>query len=180
MTKEVMTRKAADNQYLHRDFHNILNLGLDYLADRFGPASVVGYLTDFADHFHAPEIETIQKEGLSAVAAIFQQTYASENADGVLSFEEKEGALLIRIDACPAVRHIRKLGDKPSRFYALTTSIVWGRIARRSGIGFEPLFYDPATGAAEYLFYQNGKAGETKAFGANEEKPDAAEKGGAL
>lgn len=160
MAKEVMARKASDNRYLHRDFHNILNLGLDYLADRFGPATVVGYLTDFAEHFHAPDIEAIQIGGLPAVAAIFQRTYASEDAAGVLSFEEKDGALIIRIDACPAVSHIRKLGDEPSRYYALTTSVVWRKIARRSGIGFEPLFYDPATGSAEYLFYRNGKTDE--------------------
>lgn len=35
-----MERKAADNTYLHRDFHNILNLGLDDLRDRFGVRAV--------------------------------------------------------------------------------------------------------------------------------------------
>ena len=154
MTKETMVRRAADNPYLHRDFHNILNLGLDYLEKEYGPAAVVGYLTDYAAHFHSPETAEIQKEGLSAVREIFQRTYAAEDAADVLAFEEKPGALFVRVAECPAVKHIKKLGDVPSRYYALTTSAVWREIVRRTDIGFEPLFYDPATGAAEYLFYE--------------------------
>lgn len=129
MTKETMVRKAADNQYLHRDFHHILNLGLDYLADHFGPAAVVGYLTDFADHFHAPDMEEIKRGGPAAVGEIFRRTYASEEADGVLSFEEKGGTLFVKIAACPTVSHIRRLGEEPSRYYAMTTTAVWREIA---------------------------------------------------
>lgn len=153
MGKEVMTRRASDNRYLHRDFHNILNVGLDYLADHFGAASVVGYLTDFARHFHAPEIARLKKEGLSGVEAIFRETYRSEDAEECLSFTQNRNALFVHVSKCPAVAHIRTLGDVPSVFYPLTTSVVWREIAGLAGIGFEQLNYDSETGKADYLFF---------------------------
>ena len=47
MPKEIMRRKAADNDYLHRDFHGALSEGLNYLEERFGPESVKEYLHRF-------------------------------------------------------------------------------------------------------------------------------------
>ena len=40
MPKEKMRRKAADNPYLHKDFHGALSCGMEYLHARFGAEAV--------------------------------------------------------------------------------------------------------------------------------------------
>lgn len=54
MTKEVMERKASDNKYLHKDFHNIMNLGIEYIHEKYGEESVREYLIQFASSYYAP------------------------------------------------------------------------------------------------------------------------------
>jgi hypothetical protein len=50
MPKEVMRRKASDNDYLHRDFHLTLNMGIEYLREKFGDEAVGEYLEQFYEY----------------------------------------------------------------------------------------------------------------------------------
>ena len=43
----VMDRRAADNKYLHRDFHISNDLGAAYIAEKYGPEGVDEYLRTF-------------------------------------------------------------------------------------------------------------------------------------
>ena len=40
MAKRVMDRRAADNKYLHRDFHVSGDLGIQYVGERYGDNGV--------------------------------------------------------------------------------------------------------------------------------------------
>lgn len=154
MAVEKMERRAADNKYLHRDFHNHMNLGLGYILDEYGAAGVNEYFEDFTLRFYGPLIKAIKNEGLSAVAAEFVRVYDAEEAPDALSLSSaREGELWIDIDYCPAVRHMVKGGVSVSPIYSLTTSKVWEIICREAGVGYNMLAYDPATGAAQHLFY---------------------------
>lgn len=153
-----MERKAADNTYLHRDFHNILNLGLDDLRDRFGVRAVADYLRRFTLHFYAPLIKEIRddvrKGSLDAVIRRFEEIYRAEDAEDVLSFEKgRPGELLVRIRSCPAVTHMHKSQVEPSPCFSLTSSVLWQTIAEASDLGYAILGYDAETGAATHLFY---------------------------
>lgn len=66
---EVMTRKASDNKYLHRDFHNLLNLGLEYLRAEYGEQAVLDYLRQFTNSYYAPLKRQLLTKGLEAIAA---------------------------------------------------------------------------------------------------------------
>ena len=48
MAKQVMRRNAADNEYLHKDFHGALSAGLEYLHDQYGEAAVREHVEDCA------------------------------------------------------------------------------------------------------------------------------------
>lgn len=154
MPVEVMHRSAADNRYLHRDFHNALNTGIDYLYKTYTMADVEIYLTRFANNFYAPVIERIKQGGLEAAKAAFLSPYEAEDEQGVVTFTEREGEVLITISECPAIRHFNSKGVKASAFYPLTTTIVWSEICRQAGLGFQTLSYDVNTGAAQHIIYK--------------------------
>ena len=105
---EKMVRKASDNKYLHRDFHNILNLGLDYVVDNYGVNALYEYLTDYAKAFHRPLIDSINEKGLVAVKEYFVDIYTKEEAIDDVTFEMNDNEIIINIKKCPAVSHMLK------------------------------------------------------------------------
>ena len=157
MTVLEMIRDSSDNVYLHRDFHNILNLGIDYLHEKYGVAAVVDYLRRFAVRFYAPQIEEIRTRSLDAVVEAFEKTYRNEDASAAVTWERNGNELFVHIDHCPAVEHIRQSGIVPSRCFSLTSSVVWDAICREAGIGYAMLAYDEANGKATHLFFTERK-----------------------
>ena len=79
MPREVMDRRAADNVYLHRDFHGALSNALIYLEERFGPEAVREYLRGFALRFYAPLRAEIAERGLPAIADYLRRTDIPHN-----------------------------------------------------------------------------------------------------
>ena len=47
MAKEIMRRTASDNEYLHKDFHASMNIGLEFLRKNYGKEGVIDYLKTF-------------------------------------------------------------------------------------------------------------------------------------
>lgn len=154
MSVEVMERRAAENRYLHRGFHNHLNLGVEYLYSEYGAAALEEYLIRLANGYYRPVVEKIQKEGISAVREAFSAPYKAEDAENELSFQEKKGELIIRVAECPAVRQLKETNTQPSEIYPLTTSVVWAEICRQANLGYAMLYYIPETGAAAHLFFE--------------------------
>jgi|GEM_PF-333834 len=155
MPIHTMTRNAADNAYFHRDFHGIFSLGIDYLHERYGVGAVVDYLRRFALHFYSPLIEILREKALDAVAEAFMKTYRDENALELLRFERNDNEMRIYVDQCPAVTYMRENGAIPSRYFSLTSSVLWETVCQAAGLGYRMLSYDPATGRAEHLFFQS-------------------------
>ena len=151
---ETMTRKAADNTYLHRDFHNLLNLGIGYIRRHYGPDAVCRYLNNFASSFYAPLIDDIRARRLDAVEEAFRNTFKIEEASEYLHCDRLDGQLFIRIEKCPAVEHMQRSGVEPDTMFSATTSVVWSQIAQAADLGYLMIEYDQTTGHAVHLFYE--------------------------
>lgn len=149
---EIMDRKAAQNEYFHRDFHSSLNMGVEYLGSRYGDGAVEDYLRRYTVHVYGREIARIRAEGLPALRALIERTYRLERAEDALRFEETGTGLGVRIAYCPAVRHLRATGRAVSRWYPETTRVVMRTLAERAGLDFALLAYDGESGAAHYVF----------------------------
>lgn len=67
MTKEVIDRRASDNEYLHKDFHGALSAGIEYLQKNYGTQAVRDYLRQFALAFYSPLKKALGKRGLVAI-----------------------------------------------------------------------------------------------------------------
>lgn len=151
---ESMTRTAADNSYLHRDFHNLLNLGIGYIRRLYGPGAVCRYLRNFAVSFYAPLIEDIRHRRLDAVEESFRKTFEIEESSELLDCQRLDDHLMIRVERCPAVAHMRRSGVQPDPMFSATTSVVWSQIAEAAKLGYLMLEYDEQSGRAVHLFYE--------------------------
>lgn len=152
MTKQVMDRRAADNQYLHKDFHAALNRGIEYLHRTFGEDAVRDYLRGFAVTWYQPLRTALLKRGLDAIQEHIQTMYDLEEAE--VSFEKTDDELIVRIPRCPAVTHIHALGDEVTPLFAETTLTVNRVLCEDTPYGFECLDYDPETGRSVQRFFR--------------------------
>ncbi len=150
MSKEIMERRAADNPYLHKDFHGALSSGIDFVADRFGEQAVCDYLHQFATVFYAPLKEQLKQRGLEALKEHIENCYRIE--EGRVEIDLSENEMIVRVAACPAVMHMRENGFKVSPFFVETTRTVNEAICEGTGFAAELVGYDKETGRSVQRF----------------------------
>jgi hypothetical protein len=144
MQKEVLHRSAADNEYLHKDFHGALSTGIEYLHRRYGAEAVREYLWQFASTFYAPLIADINSRGLVALQEHFQRIYEREG--GEFSITLTGDSLSLDIQSCPAVRHMREIGYPVADLFYETTRTVNEAICAGTPFQAKMLSHDPQTG----------------------------------
>ncbi|MCL5743953.1 MAG: hypothetical protein M1541_08500 [Acidobacteria bacterium] len=150
MAKLFMRRTAADNAYLHKDFHGALSSGIQYLHDTYGAEAVREYLGQFARSYYAPLREQILARGLPALSEHFERMYALEG--GSLRVEMNENALTLHIDRCPAIEHMRERGYRVARLFGETSRTVNEAIVEGTPFVAEMLSYDEETGRSTQRF----------------------------
>ena len=147
-----MDRKASDNVYLHKDFHNSLNLGIQYLSDNFGEEGVKDYLRFFARNYYSILKADLMQRGLIAIEEHYRKIYDLEGGDVTIERTEDPDELTITVRVCPAVEHIRKLGAPLAPNYEWTTSVVHETICEDTPWRAEFFDWDPQTGASIQRF----------------------------
>jgi predicted ArsR family transcriptional regulator len=160
MPKEVMDRRASDNEYLHKDFHGALSSALIYLEDRFGPDAVREYLREFARKYYAPLREDLAERGLEAIADRLRRVYEDEGAD--VCIELDRDGLIVEVEACPAVTHMREHGYEVAPMWRETIRSVNEGICEGSTFDFELLEYHEETGASRGRFFRRNEDGEAQ------------------
>jgi hypothetical protein len=152
MAKEVMTRTASQNTYLHKDFHGALSVGLIYIQEHFGDNALREYLRDFARAFYAPFTASLKEKGLIALKEHFESIYNLEGGDASIKYVNDE--LVIDLKACPAVAHMREHNYPVSPLFFETTRTVNETICEGTPFAFELLSYDEQTGRRTERFYR--------------------------
>ncbi|MBE6631905.1 MAG: hypothetical protein E7623_04310 [Ruminococcaceae bacterium] len=152
MAIETMERRAADNKYLHREFHNIFNIGLDYAKNEYGVEGVKEYLEIFTKNFYSPLMAEIKAEGLKALERHIVNIYEIEESSELLKTELDGDTLRVSVSACPAVKFIKGTDRPVSDMYVLSSTVVYETIAKETGYVYECISYDEETGAAEHVF----------------------------
>lgn len=150
----IMDRKAADNEYFHRDFHSSMNMGIDYVGENYGLPAVEEFLTLYTKHVYGPVFEAIKEQGLAAIEAKILDTYQKEHAEDAVSTSLENDVLRVTVTYCPAVKHLLSTGRTVSKWYPYTTETVMKTLAEAGGFRFSMDSYNPATGAAEYRFFK--------------------------
>ena len=152
MSKQVMRRTAADNVYLHKDFHGALSGGIEYLHKQCGAAAVREYLHDFARAYYAPLTRRLTQEGLSALREYFERIYADEGVAVDIVLTESE--MVLKVPRCPAVTHMRAHDYPVARLFRETTATVNAAICEGTPFAAELVEYDEKTGRSVQRFYR--------------------------
>ena len=145
-----MRRSAGDNEYLHRDFHGALSVGLEYLRENYGEQAVRDYLAQFARAFFAPLTDSIKQRGLVALEEYFRSIYDREG--GEVEFARSEDELRIEVKTCPAVSHMREKGYPVATLFHETSASVNRAICEGTPFLAELLDYDEETGSCVQRF----------------------------
>lgn len=148
----IMNRNASDNEYFHRDFHSSMNMGIEYLGTCHGEKAVTEFLMRYTQNVHCRTLESIRRDGLTAILENIQDTYRKEKAEEVLTVAVDENSLIIKVAYCPAVAYLHATGRNVSAWYRYTTEVVMRTFAEAGGFKFTMENYDEETGAAKYCF----------------------------
>jgi len=152
MPKDVMVRTAADNAYLHKDFHGALSTGIEYIHNRYGEEAVREYLRRFTRAYYAPLIAEIKKRGLSVLREHYERIYALEG--GEIAFSETGDELILRAPCSPAVMHMREHGYLVARLFHETVKTVNETLCEGTPFAAELVEYDTETGRGVQRFYR--------------------------
>ena len=129
LAKEVMTRRSADNEYFHKDFHISCDLGISYVGEHYGDDGVREYIRNYTANYLAPLSNQIREEGFQALEQYLKQLYETEKAPGVLKIRRSDDEIEVTITACPAIAFMRESGHTPSKWYIDTTTVLYETIA---------------------------------------------------
>lgn len=154
MSKQVMTRKASDNVYLHKDFHGALSVAIDYVHQRYGADAVRDLLRQFAARYYAPLKADLNRRGLPALRECLEKIYRLEG--GAIGISCSENELRLEVQACPAVRHMRRHGYHVAKLFHETTKTVNEAICDGSPFSSELVSYDEQTGRSIQRFFRRG------------------------
>jgi hypothetical protein len=152
MAKEVMRRQASDNAYLHRDFHGALSAGIEYLDRHYGEDAVREYLRRFTVSYYAPLVKDVKARGLVALKEHFERIYAAEG--GRIRATLSRDELILEVEACPAVAHMRAHGYAVARLFSETTRTVHEALCEGTPFAAQVLQYDERTGRSVTRFYR--------------------------
>ena len=104
---KVLDQKASDNEYLHKDFHGALCYAIKYLEENYGESAIDDYLRQVAKTYYAPLSGQLKQEGLSALERHWQNIFTLEGGKFSLGYED--GVLVLKVEECPAIAHIKKM-----------------------------------------------------------------------
>jgi hypothetical protein len=152
MPKEIITRHAADNVYLHKDFHGALSTGITYLEQPYGAEAVRDYLRQFASAFYAGITRAINERGLIALREHLERVYEIEGGQIIIIYSDDE--LLLEVEACPAVTHMREHEYAVAPLFYETSKTVYAAICDGTSFASEWLRYDDQSGRSAIRFFR--------------------------
>jgi len=148
--KIIMNRKAADNKYLHRDFHITLNILLEYIESQYGREAVIQYLSQFTKAYHQPLHEQLMAGNMTALQDYLTQIYQKE--EWPVRIRAGEDFIELQQDACPGISHIKAAGKQPSACYMETYLTVYETLCEGTPFQYRLQHFDRETGACTQLF----------------------------
>lgn len=144
MNRQIMDRKASDNEYLHRDFHGAMSCAVEYLHINYGEDAAREYLRKFTRTFYAALTENIKARGIIALREHFEKLYGIEGGEVEITSTEDE--LVIHVFKCPAVIHLHENNRPVAALFYETTRTVNEALCEGTVFKAEFLEYNDSTG----------------------------------
>jgi hypothetical protein len=153
-SRKVLDRTAQEGEYLHRDFHGALCYAIAYLDREYGPRVTRRYLERVAHICYAPLIAQLFAEGLPALEAHWREVFGREGGHFSLGYEGH--VLVLRVERCPAIAHLRERDQLYTERYCATTEIVNEAICHAAGYR-SSCVVRPGQGQCVQRFWREGE-----------------------
>ncbi len=147
----VLDCRASDHEYLHKDFHAVLCHSIKYLDENYGSETTKQYLRQVGETVYLPLIDRLKKEGLKALERHWRDIFTREGGKFDLSYEG--GTLVLTVDECPAIAHLKKFSQLFTERYCETTVVVNETICHRAGYRCS-CEYEPGKGKCVQRFWK--------------------------
>ncbi len=157
MPKQVMRRSAADNKYLHRDFHGAMFCALEYVFEHFGREGFEAYVRQTAEALYAPVRRALERKGLPALEQYLREIFTTEEGD--FSATRDGDALVFTVHVCPAVSCLQEHGHEVTGRFCEVTRIMNEVICEGTGFASE-VEYDTAAARCVQRFRRISKGGD--------------------
>jgi len=138
---------------VHKDFHGALSAGIQFVLDRHGPEALAEFLDQVAANVYRPLIERIRQEGLKALEEHWRRIFELEGGDYSLEYESE--TLVLRVERCPAIHHMKEHGYAIADRFCESTRVVNEGICRRAGCACS-VEYDQEAGTCVQKFWRAG------------------------
>ncbi len=114
-------RYKEDNE-LHLDFHGTANTTFNYIVEHFGVDALKAILRKTGHDVYKSIREKLSNGDASELVEHIKWFYSREKADFNLSVSDDE--IRLEVKECPAIRHLKKMGEAISPYCCLQTSEV--------------------------------------------------------
>jgi hypothetical protein len=147
----VLDCKATEHAYLHKDFHGALCYAIKYLDDNYTPEATREYLTGVGRNCFAPLSENLKAEGLPALEKHWNEIFTKEGGQFTLEYRDK--VLVLTVYECPAIAHLKKIGQLFTPRYCETTVVVNETVCGAAGYACSTQ-YQPGEGRCVQMFWK--------------------------
>ena len=148
---KVINCKRSDNEYLHKDFHGALCYMIKYLDENFGTEATDEYLAQIGKTYFMPLSEKLKQDGLGALQAHWRHIFQKEQGTFKLYYENNK--LVLEVEVCPAIAHLKTRGLFATERYCMTTRVVNKTICQEAGYKCS-CDYSPSKGKCIQKFWK--------------------------
>lgn len=149
---KIMKRRAADNTYLHKDFHQSMNILLIYILEHYGKGKLIEYLSAYARSYHKPLHDKLKGGDLRAMYDYLNEVYEKEKWPVRIEFDKIKREIMFQQDACPGMTQIKLMDAEPCAFYHETYNTVYKTICDGTPFKYHLISFDIETGACKQIF----------------------------
>ncbi len=148
---KVLDCQASDHEYLHKDFHGALCYSIRYLDENLGPDATRSYLKDVGRKNYKSLVQSLREEGLGALERHWRKVFTLEGGSFRLDYEGD--TLVLTVDDCPAIAHLKSTGQLFTTRYCETTVVVNETICEQAGYRAS-CSYQPGEGKCVQRFWK--------------------------
>jgi hypothetical protein len=148
---KVLDSGGGDHEYLHKDFHGALCYSIRYLDENLGLEATEQYLRDVGRKNYKGLVQRLRQEGLPALAQHWREVFTREG--GKFRMEYEGDTLVLTVEECPAIAHLKKTGQLFTTRYCETTVVVNETICEQAGYS-SSCIYEPGEGKCVQKFWK--------------------------
>lgn len=158
---EVLDLKADELDYFHRDFHAATARAVRYLDEHWGPDATEAFLRRVARNVFGELIAELRRDGLDAFERHWRKVFGREGGSYSLARAANGRELVLTVDECPVISHLKKTNQLATPRMCLTTVVVNEEICRDAGLECS-CAYEPGEGRCVQRFWAPAPVGEAK------------------